>query len=282
MTTDNRLAALLRTASADVPARHRPAPVAAIRARIRRRRHTAILATVAVVVAIVAVGSTVTPRLVGQPPDVPASPTEMDTATLPWSSAFVARDDTTVTVYTAGEACVKALQPQAAVFAADANRVVIGVHTLIEPSVPCLQGGSAVPVAFTLPEPLDGRTLVDAMGGQPPVYFERHLPVLPPASWSPHDSGWAPNDPIWVSGYNGPGGANIILGGRSSTVPVPYEPVATVPFGPYEGTITGGEVTWSVRWRVGATAYFLTYLPTEGDSMTLEEFEQELAQVTWP
>jgi hypothetical protein len=289
MTLDDKLIDLFDAATADVPGRQLAAPLGAIRGRVRRRRRTVTIVAAMAVVALLVGGFSTAQWLVGLPaarvptaPVVPASPTEDGMVVLPWVSAMVARDDTTVTVYTGAERCKDLARPQATVTAQDGKRVSIEVTARIIDAFDCAVSGRAVPLTVTLAAPLGERTLVDAVTAQPhPVYFERYLPDLDSGNrWYAAGGSWPSDHQGWASGYSGPEGSSLDLFADPTTSVGQREVVDTVTLGPYQGTITRGGV-WRVWWEVEEVTYSLWLVPGEGGSFTLDQFKQEIALLEW-
>jgi hypothetical protein len=283
MSADHKLAELLDSATTDVPATVAAAPLAAIHHRVRRRRRIAGAASALAVVVVVAGGSAVAHRMPAQPP-VPAAPvvSVAPVPAVPWVSAFVARDGTTVTLYTGAVRCRQLNQPRAQVTAQDATEVTVSVTATVGPADDCATSGSAVGVPLTLPAPLQGRKLIDAAGPPAhPVYYERYLPDLRSGgTWSPIETGWDHDDANWYLSYNGPDGIGLNLRAQPRSAPV-RSPVGTMKLGPYQGTITGSTKLWTVCWPGGDATYCAQYEPAEGGSTTLTAFRQRMAQL-WP
>lgn len=287
MSTDRKLAELFDVATADVPGACLAPPLAAIHARVRRRRRVFGAVTAAAVAAVLAGGYSVSALMFGKPapkaPIVPAaSPTAASAPVMPWVSAMVARDDVTVTVYTGTERCTKLDRPQARITAQDAVQVTVGVTGRVVPADDCSVGRIAVPVVVALPGPLGERKLVDAAGQRShPTYFERYLPDLRSGGrWSPIGGNWISDDVNWYGGYNGPGGSELRLQAQPTESVRQRVPVGTVDIGPYKGTITGSSAKmWAVWWQAGNATYSLRIVPAEGESLTLTEFKRELARL---
>ncbi|GFJ93780.1 hypothetical protein [Phytohabitans rumicis] len=207
MSTDRKLAELLDVATADVPGARLAPPLAAIHARVRRRRRMFGAVTAAAVAVVLAGGYSVSRQMLAEPapkaPIVPAaSPTAAAAPVVPWVSAMVARDDATITVYAGAERCSALDRPQARIAAQDAARVTVEVTGRVVPAGDCSTSGIAVPVVVTLPGPLGERKLVDAVGQRPhPLYFERYLPDLrSDGRWSPFGGSWQFDDVNWYGG----------------------------------------------------------------------------------
>jgi hypothetical protein len=289
MTLDDKFTDLLDAATADVPGPQLTAPLGAIRGRVRRRRRTVTIVAAMAVAALLVGGFSTAQWLVGLPaarvptaPVVPAPPTEDGMVVLPWLSAMVARDDTTVTVYTGAERCKQLARPQATVTAQDGSRVSIEVTARIIDAFNCGASGNAVPLTVTLAAPLGERMLVDAVTAQPhPVYFERHLPDLDSGNrWSAVGGSWPSDHQGWVGSYGGPEGSSLAMFANPTTSVGQREVVDTVTLGPYQGTITRGGV-WRVWWEVGEVTYSLWLAPREGVSFTLDQFKQEIGLLEW-
>jgi len=286
MSTERKLAELLDAATTDVPADRLAPPLAAIHGRVRRRSRMLGAVTVAAVAAVLAGGYSFGHRMLAEPaPRVPVGPAASQTAAsapaVSWVSAMVARNDTTITVYAGASGCQELAQPRARVTAQDAARVTIEVTGQIVPAGDCATSGQAVGVVATLPEPLGERELVDAVDLRShPTYFERHLPDLQSDDrWSTFSGGWQSDDVYWYQGYNGPNGSTLVLRAQPSESVQQRPPVDTVEFGPYQGTITGSSVMWTVWWQVGGTTYSLRLEAVEGGSLTLTQFKQELSRL---
>ena len=201
---------------------------------------------------------------------------------VPWVSAMVARDDTTVTVYAGAKRCEELDQPKARIIAQDPARITVEVTARTIPAEDCASSGNAVPIVVRLPAPLGERTLVDAVSqGSHPTYFQRYLPDLPAGGpWKPHDGTWESDDPRWYAGFDGPGGSSIDLRAQPTELAHPGTPVGSVDIGPYHGTITGSRSRmWTVWWQAGSATYALRLEPAEGGSFTLTEFKDRLAQI---
>jgi hypothetical protein len=285
MSADRKLTELLDAATTDVPAAVAAPPLDAIHHRVRRRRQMAGAASALAVVVAVAGGFAVAHRTPGEPPAPVApvvSPSVASAPAVPWTSAFVARDDTTVTLYTGADRCRQLNKPGTQVTAQDATDVTVSVTATIGPADDCSTSGSAVGLPLTLPAPLAGRTLIDAAGANaPPVYYERYLPVLRSGGvWSPIETSWDRDDPNWYLSYNGPHGTVLNLRAQPRSAPT-RPPVGTMTLGPYQGTITGSTKLWTVCWPGGDATYCAQLEPAEGDSTTLASFKQQMAQL-WP
>lgn len=288
MTTERKLAELLDAATVDVPAGHMAPPLAAIHGRVRRRRRTLALVAAAAVVAVVAGGVTTGRSLLAEPaPPAPIGPAAASpTASLPaapWVSAMVGRDDKTITVYAGAPRC-EALAAPVSRIREDGDRVTIEVFGRTVPATECAASGGVEAITATLRAPLGDRTLVGADGQARPTYFERHLPALESdGRWSAIGShGWQSDDPTWYRGYNGPGGATLDLRAQPTESVSRPDPVTTVDLGPHRGAITVNSANmYRVWWEVGPVTYSLRVLPTEGDTITLTQFKQELARLQW-
>lgn len=305
MSTDRRLAELLDAATTDVPADRWAPPLAAIHRRARRRRRRIRAVSTAAVALVLAGGYPVGQRMLAEPEPEPEPRVDAAAASaraLPWIAAMVARDDVTVTVFAGVEGCEQLKLAGARVrLAADAARVTIEVtgRTVVprgafenrEAAANCIRSGRDVTLVVKLPEPLNGRQLVDAVGQRPRlVYFERHLPdLLSDGRWSPRfEAHWLADTVSWYRSYSGPEGSLLSLRIQPATSVKRFHPVSTVRFGPHEGRIAGkAELrTWTVLWRDRDVAYSLALLamPKKGEtvgSFTLAEFTDELARL-WP
>jgi hypothetical protein len=283
-------AQLLDAATADVPPRHRQVPLAAINRRIRRRRAWVAGAAGTAMVAVLLGGFAVVRGVLAAPPGPPPAgiPTRTqpsssaDPAALPWASAFVARDDRTVTIYGGVDGCRELAQPRATLTVQDAGQVVIGLFGKVVDAADCTTAWRAVPVTVTLPLALGARQIRDAAGGSRPVYHERDLPQLP-VEWTTFHGDWGAEDALWSQGYNGPNGTEVHLSAQpDDSPPGPGPTVTTVKLGPHQGTITAsGFGLWQVWWRVGNVRYSLDYEPSEGGTFTLAEFKGLLASLRW-
>lgn len=285
MSADDKLAELLDTATADVPAAVAAAPLAAIHHRVRRRRRIAAVASAAGVVVVVAGGFAFAHRMPAEPPAPVApvvSPSVASVPAVPWTSAFVARDDTTVTIYTGAGRCEQLNRPRVRVTGQDATQVTVAVTATVGPADECSTSGSAIGLPLKLAAPLQGRKLIDAAGPDAhPVYYERYLPDLRSGgTWSPIETSWDRADANWYLSYNGPHGTVLNLQAR--TRPASSHPtVGTMTLGPYHGTITGSTKLWTVCWPGGDATYCAQLEPAEGDSTTLASFKQQMAGL-WP
>jgi len=298
MSTDRKLAELLDAATNDVPAAYLAPPLAAIHGRVRRRRRMIGAVTAAAVVVVLAGGYSVGQRLLAEPmPQMPIGPvgspavspagspsaaasTGSSVPALSWVSAMVARDDTTITVYTGVKRCKELDRPRARVTAQDAAQVTIEVTGRVVPAEDCTTSGMDVPLVVKLAEPLGERKLIEAVSLRShPTYFARYLPDLESTGrWSPFSGNWQYDDTTWYGGFNGPNGSELNEEAQPSESVRRGAPVATVKFGQYEGVITGSDTTmWTVWWQAGETTYSLQLVPGEGKSFTLTEFKQELA-----
>jgi hypothetical protein len=87
----------------------------------------------------------------------------------------------------------------------------------------------------------------------------------------------------WVSSDNGPLGGEIELTASPATGPADSGgAVATVRLGTRQGLVTGTDTTtWKVTWQADDSTYRLEYVPGEGGRMTLNEFKQLLATLSW-
>lgn len=286
MNPDHKLTELLDTATTDVPAVHLAPPFAVIHDRIRRRRRMFGAVSAAAVAMVLAGGYSVGQRMLTEPapgvPTVPgASHSVASAPAMPWVSAVVGRDDATITVYGGANGCKELDQPRARIVAQDSARVTIEVTGRVVPAGDCSTGGRAVPIVVTLPGVLGERKLVDVVGLRShPTYFERYLPNLgSDGRWSPFAGSWQSDDANWYQGYNGPGGSTLDLRAQPSGSVQRPDPVGTVDFGPYAGTITGNSATWTVWWEVGGATYSLRLVPAEGRSLTLANFKQEISRL---
>ncbi|WNM41518.1 hypothetical protein RMN56_09315 [Micromonospora halotolerans] len=202
---------------------------------------------------------------------------------LPWLSAMVARDGTSVTVYAGTSAqCKELVQPRAAVAGQDGAQVVVAVRARVLGAADCATSGVAVPVLLSLPEPLGDRVLRDGASGEVrPTYFARDLPDLG-QRWSPHPGQWAATDEGWYQGYNGPEGLHLVVtAGRTAEVrrPAGGTPVT---IGARDGVVTGAaERSWTVWWAAGEVTYSLRLTPAEGATVSLREFQREISRFTW-
>lgn len=288
MSTDRKLAELLDVATTDVPAGHLAPPIAAIHGRVRRRRRMFVAATAAAVTVVLAGGYSVSRVMLADPaPPVPigpaASPTAPSGPAVPWVSAMVARDDTTITVYAGAKRCETLDRPQARIAAQDAAGVTIEVTGRAVPAGDCTTSGNAVPVAVRLPAPLGERKLLDAASTRShPTYFERYLPDLQPdGTWSPVSGSWQSSDANWYGTYNGPDSTTLALRAQpTESAPRNRVPVSTVDLGPYEAIITGSSAgTWRAWWQAGDVTYSLRIEPREGETLTLTQFKQKLTRL---
>jgi hypothetical protein len=249
-----------------------------------------VLVAVAVLVVAPAVGfgavyGVMSSQPAAQPPvtPTPGSPLREPAERLLWRSAFVQRDDTTVTLITGIDGCRRIVGPRAEVIEEDHAQVVISVSGRVVPADDCAQHESTVPVTLSLPSPLDGRELADATGSTWPlarVYFEQHLPVLE-SMWSrPVLGSWPLDDNSWYQSHNGPSGNSLIMQASSGGGMRGWDSVETVPLGPHHGTIVE-LADWVVWWEAGDAVYTLRITPAEGSEMSLDEFKEELARLTW-
>jgi hypothetical protein len=292
----DRLAELLDAATADVPARHRSAPLAAIDRRIRRRRARTVAVAGAAVLAVLLGGFAAVRGVVAGPPAVqPGGPSRgpstrptppplsADPAARPWFSALVARDDRTITVYSGVARCHELVQPRTKVTVQDAEQVVIGVYARVADAADCTTAGMDVPLVVTLSAPLGSRLLRDAAGESVPVYHERDLPDLQSTGWTPilYMDWWVPSN-RWENVFNGPAGSEIVLTAWPTGETLEHEPtVTTVRMGTHRGTVTAYGSSWRVSWQVGDVTYQLHYVPVEGGSFTLKQFTDLLAGLHW-
>ncbi|WP_410809981.1 hypothetical protein [Micromonospora sp. 067-2] len=279
MTTDDRSPAETASTVGAVPAGHLPATRPAGRAG-RAGRVT--VATVAIAVALVA-GIYVSRRDSSQAATHPSVPSPQVPAALPWNAALVARTDTTITVYvgTGDARCKELVQPRAAVTEQTDAQVVVEVSARVVDAVDCTTSGNRVRLVVSLRKPLGDRVLSDAASATPPpIYFERNLPDLSSGTrWTPHPTDCSEG---WCQGYNGPDGSNLLASASRTAGADRSSPVATIPVGPHQGTVTGAAGHfWTVRWKVGDLTYALQLMPSEGGTFSLQEFEDELARLTW-
>jgi hypothetical protein len=298
----DRLGELLETATAEVPLRYQSPSLADIHRRVRRRRAT-LAATASAVLVVAVLGALGIARAMaggpglGQLPAGPAAPwtpspvapsvagsealAPTDPTALPWLSAMVSRDDRTVTVHTGAGSCKQLVSPRADATVQEAGQVVIAVHANVIDSADCTANTDSLQLAVTLSADLGTRTVRDAAtGAGRTVFRERDLPQLPAAQWSPVPVvSWPSNNPGWVSSYNGPHGGEIELTASPGTGPAdPGGAATTVRLGTRQGLVTGTDkVTWQADW----STYTLEYIPGEGGSMTLDNFKQLLAALTW-
>ena len=287
MSTDRKLTELLDVATTDVPAKHLAPPLTAIRGRVRRRRQAFVAVAAAAVIVVLAGGYSLGARMLIEPaPGLPVgpapSPSALSTPALPWFSAMVARDDTTITVYASAKRCERLDRPRARIAAQNAARLTIEVVGRAVPTDDCSTGGHAVPIVVKLPAPLGQRTLLDAVGLRShPTYFERYLPRLrADGPWSPVNTGWPASESSWNQALNGPGGAALLLRAQPTESVRKRVPVDSVDLGPYPGTITGnGAQPWTVWWQAGDTTYSLRLDPAEGTSVTLAQFKRKLVRL---
>lgn len=219
------------------------------------------------------------------PPVASVPPNPDEGVRLGWFAAMVARDETTMTVYTRPrEPCDVLAQPQATATVEDDSQVRVLVTARIVED--CDAGHSVVPLTVNLAEPLAGRTVVDAVPGtQPrPIYFERDLPD-PPADgrWSGGSGTWGSpaSDVTWYRNYNGPSGWTITFQAQPLTSTWRRESVDVVALGPHEGTVAERSGSWLVTWDVDEVTYVLRLFPNEGESISQDEFMHELSLLTW-
>ena len=294
----NRLGDLL-DAAAEVPQRYRTPALADIRRRVRRRRATVAAAASAVLVVVVLGGLGIARAVavgpVTRPPAGPSAlpaapsltPVPADPTSLPWGAAMVSRDDRTVTVHTGAgmHNCKRLESPRADVTVQDAGQVVIAVGAGVAASADCDDAGNdSVKLTVTLPAALGARTVLDALTGVArPVYRERYLPQLP-AGWSPVPYvAWESTSVNWLSGYNGPNGTSIqFTASPGSTVGSASDSAHKPRLGTRQGVITGGDRgIWDVTWAADGSTYKLEFVPTEGGTMSLDEFRHLLTTLTW-
>jgi len=219
-------------------------------------------------------------------PSAVTAPPPGQTSPLSWSSAMVAPDGTTITVYGGADfaRCEDLSNPRARVTEQNDIRVVIAVSGRIVDAADCTTSGIAIPLAVKLRKPLGDRILRDATGQPRPTYFHRHLPDFrSDERWSPHPTSWMSTDESWHQGFNGPGGSALRLTAQPRTAPVTDRGiVATIQLGPYKGAITGGlGGMWTVWWDAGDATYSLQLVSREGGAFTVEQFKQELGRLTW-
>jgi hypothetical protein len=293
----DRLTELLDAATADVPARHSSAPLAAIAGRIRRRRVRTAAVAGAAVLAVLLGGFAAVRGVVAGPPVIPpgapsrgpsTGPTRpqlsADPAAVPWFSAFVARDDRTVTVYSGTAGCHELAQSQARLAVQDAEQVVIGVYARVVDAADCTTAGQVVPLVVTLTSALGSRLLLDAAGASRPVYHEWDLPDLRASGWTPvAQVTWLVPSSGWHNRFNGPGGGEIVLAAWHTDKPVePERGEIIIWMGGHQGTITAtGAGGWRVSWPVGDVTYQLDYVPAEGGSFSLTQFGDLLTGLRW-
>ncbi|MEU9824784.1 hypothetical protein [Micromonospora chersina] len=267
----------------DLPTGHPPAE--------RPRRHGRVTLTVAAAaIGLALVGSFFVRQRRAADPVAPRPVSARETpaeapSTLPWLSALVARDGTSVTVYAGTSAeCEELVQPRAAVAEQDGTRVVIAVEARIGRATDCATSSAAVPLVVSLPEPLGDRILCDAATAlAPPTYFERDLPGLhSDERWSPHPGQWASTDDGWYQGYNGPGGVGLLAAARRTADASRPATVATFTIGGRKGVITGGAGdSWTLWWAAGEVTYSLRLTPAEGSTVSLQQFKREMGRLNW-
>ncbi|MGC1214469.1 MAG: hypothetical protein WA890_24810 [Micromonospora sp.] len=279
----------------DAPAGHLPAPLR--RGRTSRRRRLATAAVAAAVGLGLVGGFLLQRRGNDQAPEDQAAAARPQqegqglpaatTAELPWASAMVARNGTSITVFTGTDPadCKELLQPQATVTDQDDAKVVISVSARVVEAADCSATSTAAPVVVSLQEPLGDRVLRDAAADLPrPTYFQRDLPDLrSDTRWDPFTSHWMPGDESWHQGFNGPEGVVLLLSAQPTTGARRTDTVATIPIGSRRGTITGTpHGTWTLWWEAGDATYSMRLTPAEGRSLPLRQFKQEIVNLTWP
>ncbi|MET7968557.1 hypothetical protein [Micromonospora sp. NPDC005305] len=251
-----------------------------------RRTKWVTLVVAAAAIGLALVGSLFVRQQRGTDQVAPRQPAPTDApSALPWLSAMVARDGTSVTVYAGTSVqCKQLVQPGAAITGQDGGQVVVAVKARVLSAADCTRSGSAVPVALSLPEPLGDRVLRDAASAElPPTYFARDLPDLgSDKRWSPHPGEWDSTNEGWYQGYNGPEGLQLIVSaGRTAEVRRPASGTA-VAIGAHDGVITGAaERSWTLWWAVGEVTYSLRLTPAEGTTVSLTQFKREVSRLTW-
>ncbi|WP_200216886.1 hypothetical protein [Micromonospora coerulea] len=233
------------------------------------------------------------------------SPTPDGPAVLPWVSAVVARDDTSITVATgiASVVCGEPTRPKATITYQDDTQVVISVTSSIlraEKEL-CATDGNAAPAFVSLQKPLGDRVLRDAATTRlHPTYFERDLPdLLADKRWDPSGRDLGPGESRarpgavvatgpppggWVQSFRDPDGAVLSLDARPTARVHRPTTIGTVPIGSRRGIITtygGPGFPWAVWWEAGQVTYSLTLTPPVGRDLPLKQFKQQLARFKW-
>jgi hypothetical protein len=205
---------------------------------------------------------------------------------LPWVSAVVAHDDTSITVATGIDraGCKELSHPQATVRHQDDNQVVISVTASVVHADDCSAAGRAVFASVSLQRPLGDRVLRDAATSrQHPTYFRSNVPDPPPNSqWGSVGHLWT--DDSWYQSFqDGPGGAEAHLQALPTAKAHPRPAtIAAIPIGSRQGTITTNAASqWVLWWEVKQVTYSLTLTPPAGRHLTLDEFKQQIARFKW-
>jgi len=285
MTFDNRLAELLDAATAPVPPGRLTAPLPAIRRRIRRQRAVIALAVTGVAIALIAGFALARSPIDRAAPPGTRGTTPSTTVDLrmqvAWESALLARDGRTVTIYAGprGE-CQELIDGTAVITRQDGGQVTIAVRAWIVPTNDC---GLVVPLQVRLERPLGDRDVRDAATGEArPTYRESHLPDLRnDARWSPFSVGWTAPDDGWRAAYNGPNGSILSIEGEPGST-AGGDRSNAITLGSRQGTLLDRRSTWAVRWSVGDVTYELSVQPSEGETLTRQEFVAEVSRLAWP
>jgi hypothetical protein len=141
----------------------------------------------------------------------------------------------------------------------------------------------AIPV--TLPDPLDGRPMLDAATGRPaPAYPDRILPISR-GSW--HEPGTTYTRPTGDSlslSYTRAGGPDLAIRVVPADGPAPSAGAAErVNLGGHQGVLAEANGMWTLRWRNNGFDLTLQIVPNESiTSMTRAEAVTVLEQLDWP
>ena len=138
-----------------------------------------------------------------------------------------------------------------------------------------------------LSAPLGDRVLRDGYDHRRPrLYRDRELPLLTEHGWEevPGSLAMAADGNSWSTAYTRPGGPDISIEVGPTAIRRPDSPAAgTAAMGERTGIIYPhpGMQSYEIRWTVDDLTYSLTAFPTEGDTMTLDQFRSLIRALEW-
>ena len=286
------LRGLLDNAVPPIPDQLRHAPVAELVRRGRRQRRRARLAAAAAGLVAVAATALVVQIASGGPAPSPAPPatrTSEETG-VPWRwvAARLDRTERQLTIYLATVAGCRFVHLVDARASESQTEAIVNVQALSLPSSDCSNTPyPSITATLDLSAPLGNRVLRDAYDHRRPrLYRERELPLLAEHGWELPDSlTMAADGNSWSSNYTRRGGPDISIEvGPTARFRQPASPAAgTAAVGDHTGVIYPHPAmqSYEIRWPVDDLTYSLTAFPTEGETITLDQFRSLIRALEW-
>ncbi|GAA3278421.1 hypothetical protein Dvina_12995 [Dactylosporangium vinaceum] len=283
--SDEEVIDLFDRAVAEVPPALLPAPHAAIRRRVRRRRATGWGAATAAVLAVVAGFAVARADRASDSPQPAASREPAATAGVPWAGARIDRAGTRITVYAVPRLgkCVERDPAHDDLVLTD-DKITMsldGAYT------GCADDTQVTARTFELPQAAGTRLLADGRSpwGQPFIFSDTDLPDLAAGGWSEQPPSWlGSGDPTLALRFTRPGGPDLrVLAVRSQPEPGSQDetPDHALMVNGKRIDVYGraGRLTAS-WWSADAGAVHFT-MDVSGAALGVSEFDAMLRGLTW-